>query len=137
MGAWGTGPFENDDAADWAYELEEAADLSPVRQALSATLDTDGYLEVPEGACAVAAAAVVAATFDGDVRGFPEQVVEWIVDHPDAAGREDARLAVDALERVTSEESELRQLPVEGGGGAAWVRAMETLRVRLVRAIGD
>jgi riboflavin biosynthesis pyrimidine reductase len=137
MGAWGTGPFENDDAADWAYELEEAADLSPVRQALSATLDTDGYLEVPEGACAVAAAAVVAATFDGDVRGFPEQVVEWIVDHPDAAGREDARLAVDALERVTSEESELRQLAVEGGGGAAWVRAMETLRVRLVRAIGD
>lgn len=137
MGAWGTGPFENDDAADWAYELEEAAELSPVRQALSATLDTDGYLEVPEGACAVAAAAVVAATFDGDVRGFPEAVVEWIADHPDAAGREDARLAVDALERVTSEESELRQLAVESGDGAAWARSMETLRVRLVRAIGD
>jgi len=21
MGAWGTGPFDNDDACDWAYEL--------------------------------------------------------------------------------------------------------------------
>jgi hypothetical protein len=137
MGAWGTGPFENDDAADWAYELEEASELSPVRQALSATLDTDGYLELPEGACAVAAAAVVAATFDGDVRGFPGEIAEWIDRHPDAAGRQDARLAVDALERVTSEESELRALSEQSGDAEGWRRAMETLRVRLIRAIGD
>ena len=31
MGAWGIGTFDNDDAADWAYELEEAADLTPAR----------------------------------------------------------------------------------------------------------
>ena len=137
MGAWGAGPFDNDDAADWAYEVEEAADLEPARQALSATLDTDGYLEVPEGACAVAAAALVAATFDGDVRGFPTEVVEWIGDHPDAASREDARLAVDALDRVTSEESELRSLWADGRDGPAWGRAVELLRARLVGAIGD
>jgi len=137
MAAWGTGPFANDDAADWADELTESGNLAPARQALAATLDTDGRLEVPEGACAAAAAAVVAATFDGDTSGFPSEVVIWIVTHPDAAGREDARLAVDALERVTSEESELRDVWGDAAGGTDWAREIESLRARLVRAIGD
>ncbi len=137
MGAWGAGTFDNDDAADWAYELEEATDLSPARQALAATTDTDGYLELPEGACAVAAAAVVAATFDGDLKGLPDEVGEWIDDHPDSASRGDARLAVDALARVSSEDSELRDLWDDAPEGAEWVKEIEKLRHRLVRAIGD
>jgi len=137
MGAWGIGTFENDDAADWAWELEEALDLGPVRQALAATMDTDGYLERPEGACAVAAAAVVAATFDGDIKGFPDEVGEWIDDHPDSATRGDARLALDALERVTSEESELRELWEDTPDATKWLIEIERLRHRLVRAIGD
>ena len=137
MGAWGTGSFDNDDAADWAYELEAASDLGPARQALSATMDTDGYLEIPEGACAVAAAAVVAAGFDGMLSGLPEQVVEWVDDHPDIASRGDARLAIDALERVVSEESELRNLWDDAPEGPRWAEEIDKLRHRLVRAIGD
>ena len=137
MGAWGIGAFENDDAADWAWELEEGLDLGPVRQALAATMDTDGCLERPEGACAVAAAAVVAASFDGDIKGFPEEVGEWIDDHPDSATRGDARLALDALERVMSEESELRELWEETPDATKWATEIEKLRHRLVRAIGD
>jgi len=137
MGAWGTGPFDNDDAGDWAYELEEASELTPVRQALAATTDTDGCLEVPEGACAMAAAAVVAASFDGNLAGLPGAVVAWIGGHPDAATRQDARLAVDALERVTSEESELQNLWATTPDGPQWALGVETLRRRLVRAIGD
>lgn len=137
MGAWGTGPFENDDAADWAYELEEADDLDPARRALAATMDTGGYLEPLEGACAVAAAAVVAATFDGDVRGLPDEVGEWVDRHPDTATRGDARLAMDALERVLSEDSELRNLWGESPQGADWAQHIEMLAHRLVRATGD
>lgn len=137
MGAWGTGPFENDDALDWAYELDEAPELSTVRDALAATMDTDGYLEAPEAARAVGAAVVVAATFDGDLRGLPTEVVGWIRDHPDAAARGDARLAVDALARVVSEESELRAVWADAPDGAAWAGEVVKLRVRLVRAIGD
>ncbi len=137
MGAWGTGTFDNDDAADWAYDLEEAPDLAPARQALAATMDTDGYLEIPEGACAVAAATVVAASFDGMVKGLPVEVAEWVADHPDAAGRSDARLAVDALERVMSEDSELRELWGDAPDGREWAQEIEKLRHRLVRAIGD
>ncbi len=137
MGAWGTGTFDNDDAADWAYELGDALDLSPARQALAATMDSDGYLEIPEGACAVAAAAVVAATFDGDLKGLPEEVGEWVDDHPGTASRGDARLAVDALERVLSEDSELRDLWGDAPEGAEWAKGLEKLCRRLARAIDD
>lgn len=30
MGAWGHGPFDNDDAGDWVWELEESEDFSVV-----------------------------------------------------------------------------------------------------------
>lgn len=136
MGAWGIGAFDNDDAADWAYELEESADLTPARQALGATMDSDGYLELPEGACAVAAASIVAATFDGDLKGLPEEVAEWVDAHPGTSTRGDARLAVDALERVMSEESELRSLWDDSPEGPQWRELIEKLRQRLVLATG-
>jgi hypothetical protein len=137
MGAWGIGIFDDDDAADWAWELEESLDLELVRDALAATMDTGGYLERPEGARALAAAAVVAATFDGDLRALPEEVGQWVDEHADTATRGDARLAVDALDRVMSEDSELRILWAEAPEGPRWVAEMERLRQRLERATGD
>lgn len=38
MGAWGHGAFDNDTACDWAYELEQASDLSLVDIALQNVL---------------------------------------------------------------------------------------------------
>ena len=61
MGAWGEGPFDNDDASDWAYHFDEADGVSGL-EALSRALDVGApqdYLESSEGAIAVAAATVV------------------------------------------------------------------------------
>lgn len=137
MGAWGIGIFEDDDAADWAYELEEALDLDPVRESLAATMDTDGYLERPEAARALAAAAVVAATFDGDLRALPEEVGQWVDEHADTATRGDARLAVDAIDRVMSVDSELRTVWAETPRGLKWAQEVGKLRLRLMVATGD
>lgn len=137
MGAWGAGTFDNDDAADWADELMGAADLTPAREALAATMDSDGWLEIPECARAVAAAAAVAASFDGDVRGLPENVAEWLEYHPDAGTLADARLAIDALERVASVDSELREVWLEAANGPAWVEEIARLAYRLTRVVGD
>ena len=137
MGAWGAGTFDNDDAADWAYELLDSADLAPARAALAATMDSDGWLEIPEAARAVAAAAAVAASFDGDVRGLPDDVVEWLEYHPDAGTLADARLAIDALERVASVDSELREVWLEAPNGPAWVEEIARLAFRLTRVVGD
>jgi hypothetical protein len=64
MGAWGNGPFDNDDAADFAGDLADMTDSAMVvtvlGDALLAATAGEGYIEAPEMARAVAAAAVVA-----------------------------------------------------------------------------
>lgn len=137
MGAWGTGTFDNDDAADWGDELDEAIDLTPARDALAACTDTDGWLELPEGARGVAAAAVVAAAFDGDVRGLPDQVGEWVDGQPGTATAGDARLALDALVRVMSEDSELRREWEGSADGPAWAKGIEQLHHRLAASLQE
>lgn len=137
MGAWGPGAFDNDDGADWVEEFLGAADLAPAREALAATMDSDGWLEIPEGSRAVAAAAAVASSMDGDVRGLPDEVAEWLEYHPGAGALADARLAIDALERVASVDSELREVWLAAANGPAWVEEIARLVYRLARVVGD
>ena len=101
MGAWGTGPFDNDDAGDWVYELEQAGDLGFVRETLTTAAEAGDYLEMPDGNNAVAAAAVVAAALDQSHDGLPEDVVAWLSATGEPATAPDARLGVRALDRVT------------------------------------
>ncbi|WP_157463438.1 DUF4259 domain-containing protein, partial [Deinococcus pimensis] len=59
MPAWGVGPFENDDALGFARELAADGPVA-VEEALDVVLDHEGeYVEAPEGARGLAAAAVV------------------------------------------------------------------------------
>ena len=134
MGAWGTGPFDNDDAGDWVYELEEAGDLGFLRETLATALGAGDYLEMPDGNNAVAAAAVVAACLDGSHDGLPEDVVAWLGATPEPATAADARLAVRALDRVTGSGSETAELWAESPSGAEWSAGVGRLRHRLVHA---
>src|SRR5262245_24137255 len=104
MGAWGSGPFENDDAGDWVYDLEGADDFAVVREALDVV--GSRYLDAGEGAAAVAAAVVVAAACDpGAVESVPEAVTAWLDDHARQVDPGDRRLAAAALDRVLGEHS--------------------------------
>jgi hypothetical protein len=136
MGAWGTAPFENDDAGDWVYELEETGDFEFVRRALAAVLETDDYLELAEGSNAVGAAAIVAASLDGSRDGLSEEVVAWIDEVADRATVDDARLATLALDRVTAEESEAAALWQDSTSAREWFAVVEALRRRLARPSG-
>ena len=53
MGAWSHEPFGNDDANDWAYELEETEDLSHIEAALAWPAQSirgwQGRVRRPEG----------------------------------------------------------------------------------------
>ena len=61
MGAWGVGHFDNDDAGDWVWELEDTGTASPVTAAFAAVEAEANYLEAPDACIALAAAEVVAA----------------------------------------------------------------------------
>jgi len=112
MGAWSHEPFGNDDANDWAYELEGTEDLSHIEAALDVVLDTDDYLEAPEASCAVAAVEVLAKLLGKGTQSdaYTEKVDEWIKTVRAKPSRALLDKARRALDRIRGKDSELRDL---------------------------
>ncbi len=136
MGTWGSGPFENDDAADFADDLDDADPAERevlIRAALQRAVDAEDYLEVGDAARAVAAAAVVGATRTpgmpmdddqdgpeflqtGDLPPLPDDLVE---------------LAREALDRVAADDSEWRELWEESDALGEAVAVLDEVRTGL------
>jgi hypothetical protein len=131
MGAWGVGTFENDDASDWVYQLESAADLTLVRNTLLSAAEPTGYLEAPVCAEALAAAEVVAALAGRPAPDLPEEVRDWTRDHRLAVSPDLRKLSVRALDQVAA-DSELKELWAEADEGDAWIDRLQELRSRLI-----
>ncbi|MFD8538522.1 DUF4259 domain-containing protein [Streptomyces rubrogriseus] len=135
MGTWDIHPFDNDTAADFANDLDDADTLERValiRTVLMRAAHSKDYLEAPEAEEAVAAAALVAAqcsdTEPGSIPYGPEEPIPTLP--------ADLRLvAVEALDRVLADESELSELWEESEGGGAWKRSIGRLRQALDPAL--
>lgn len=135
MGAWGEGPFDNDDASDWAYEFD-GVDAPEGLRVVADALDVGEhgeYLEASDGANVVAAAAVVTWMRDPGVipdSPYGEAAAKWVrTTHPTPSG-ELVAAALAALDRVRSDESELAELWSESDG-PAWSDALVELEARL------
>ncbi len=131
MGAWGAGVFENDDAADWVWELEDDNDMSVLHEALADVVDVplDELVEAPEACNALAAAEIIAAARGHRGAELPGEARAWIERN---AGLVDARtvdLATAAVERV-SVDSELKDLWDEAESDE-WPRVVSDLLERL------
>ncbi|MFE7386576.1 DUF4259 domain-containing protein [Streptomyces sp. NPDC057582] len=136
MGTWDIGHFDSDTAADFSGDLDDAprnkrAEL--IRDALTAVVGTTDYLDSDDAVVAVAAAALVAAqcpggepvtTAYGPDEPLPELPVEL------------RRLAVQAIDRVVTEPSELLELWNEGGHEELWKEGIGRLRAVLAEAAG-
>jgi hypothetical protein len=119
MGTWGTGPFDDDVAADWAGDLDDAdpprrPDM--LRNALEEVANSAGYLEAPAGAVGVAAAAVVAHVRSGG-QGFESAYAPEFLSTGDGIDLPEGidKLARLALDRVVADDSEWRELWEESG----------------------
>lgn len=137
MGAWDTGAFDNDDAADFAGDLNDAAPADRpdlIREALEAAADNEDYLEAPEANAAIAAAAIVASQQpDGpevDSAYGPDFLIDGgSIDLPD----EFVELALRAIARILSDESEWRDLWDEAESLDEAIAALEPIRAALNR----
>ena len=111
MGAWGTGAFENDDAGDWVWELEDDEDGGILVTALREIADADAgsYLEAPDCSVAIAAAEVVASARGPRSQGLPTEATVWLDAHADLVTDDLVALAVVAVSRVAT-ASELQEL---------------------------
>ena len=131
MGAWGYLPFENDDALDWLDELE-AGGSDVVRSALAKA--GDGYIEAPDGAIAIAAAEVASASQGNPLGELPENVADWVTAHGAELSAEDVQMALEAVERVAGEKSELAEL-WDDADEPEWRESLDDLAERLRTAL--
>jgi hypothetical protein len=135
MGAWGAGPFDNDDARDFLDTLE----ASPSRGLTTALrrvagLQADAYVEVDVGSAAWAACEIVALSFGmaADV-AIDDSVVEIV--RKVRAQEAKRLLALSVLPRIADREtSELAGLWHEAGDGAAFDNSIAHLAARLREA---
>ncbi|WP_162526294.1 MULTISPECIES: DUF4259 domain-containing protein [unclassified Mycobacteroides] len=135
MGAWGAGPFDNDDAADFLGDLRESDDIE-LELARCLRMATGAYVEAPEGSCAIAAAAIIALTcsdaVDHRVREWSDVVADIAIKQTQAPAL--ARLASAAIMRVTAADSELAAL-WEDGDATEW-RAIASGVESSLRGVG-
>ncbi len=134
MGAWGWGPFENDDASDWVYELEEAEGPAVLLDAFEAVADDkDDYVDADVAARAIAAAEVVAALLGRPGDDLPEEAEAWVDDHlDDDVEPELVSEAVRAVRRVKS-NSELQELWEDSDDADDWKKSLDDLVKRLTK----
>lgn len=128
MGAWGSGSFENDDAADWLAQLDTMApeDLTKI---FGHAADTTTYFEAPAASVVVAAAEVVATLNGSPVNGVPPEIVKWTTNRKPPTPELKA-LTLRALDRVRK-NSELKDLWLEADGLNERTAAIQDLQTRV------
>lgn len=128
MGTWDIGPFDNDTAADFGGDLDEAASEereSMIRGVLGRAADTVDYLDTSGGERAVAAAALVVAQHPD---GEPVSAICGPSEPLPVLPADLRTLAVDALDQVVSELSELAELWAGAANGSKWRQDITRLR---------
>jgi hypothetical protein len=131
MGAWGSGVFENDDAGDWVWELEDDENGAVILEALAAVVDVpaDEFVDVSDASNALAAAEVVASAAGRTAMELPGEAREWIGRNASFVTPPIIALARVAVERVAT-DSELKELWDEAAD-PAWQQVVDGLRDRL------
>lgn len=125
MGAWGTGPFDNDDAADFAGDLSAGAEIS-----FEEVFDLpDGYIEIREASNVLAAAALVVAAKTGRMDAVPRDLQDWVRGAKDELVLHAPR-ARDAVRRVR-EDSELKEAWSDPRSQNDWEAAVSALEMSL------
>ena len=132
MGAWGAKAFENDSALDWFNDLE-AEGVDALRHLLESVAETEeaDYLDIDDGAAAIAAAEIVAAACGCGRDRVTKPVIAWLDANASELVEEDLTLAAAAVERVVAENSELRELWEAGDTDSPWHTDVRTLLTRL------
>ena len=134
MGAWGKGALENDDACDYADMIADGKDLSGLERTLDTAIQAgEDYLEVSDGAEALAAGEIVARLLGrpGALTPRTAKIDEWMSGLKQAPGAPLVDKAVQAVTRVMTEPSELMEIWIDSDNFDDWQDGVEDLLHRL------
>ncbi|QMU74243.1 DUF4259 domain-containing protein [Streptacidiphilus sp. P02-A3a] len=126
MGTWDVGPFDNDTAGDFCDALDEVTEGSRealVRDRLVRVIDIASYLDADVAQEAIAAAALTATQCPGGEPANPHYGPKQPL--PDLLSLRE--FAAQALDRITTEPSELMELWSQADAGL-WQASMISLR---------
>jgi hypothetical protein len=132
MGAWGTGIFESDSALDFVGMVIQTDDLAAIESALNEVLAEDDYLDAYVSETALVSGEVIAA-LRGHPGELPNDLREWI-SKVGSASVEMANLAQQAIHRIMTDNSELRELWEESDKFSVWQDGVDDLLQRLANS---
>jgi Domain of unknown function (DUF4259) len=132
MNTWGTGSFENESATEFIKEVLEDGPVA-LEEAFEVTLDPDTTeLEAEEGARALAAAEIVLSQLSGEREPVTDpELRAWLDDLGDGDLSELRELALESLDRVLAQGSELPDLWQDSPDSAEWRASVKQLRAGL------
>ncbi len=134
MGAWSHEPFGNDTANDWADGLAGCTDASYIEATLDRVLNVgEQYLDASEAEEAVAAIEVLAKVLGRGTQtdSYTRKVDAWVNANKPALTPVIRMKAKQAIQRIVSNSSELRELWEESDEGTEWKTAMNNLRAAI------
>jgi hypothetical protein len=111
MGAWGTGPFQNDTAGDFVDVVTDGDGLVAIEDAFDHVLEADDDdLEAPTAEEAIAGAAIVARLKTGVSLAGEEAIEAWVAKDQPQVSPDLIAKAWQAVARIMTEPSELLDL---------------------------
>ncbi|MCG8652644.1 MAG: DUF4259 domain-containing protein [Pirellulales bacterium] len=135
MGTWGMGAFDNDVAGDWLEDLADSDPIAFFRHCLD--LSDQDYLEQVACVGVVCTAEILHGLLRSPRPELPETACRWIADHSTLMPFELVPAAIDGMEAVLDEPSEMRELwEDEAEHYAQWQAYMAQLTDGLRQVIG-
>ena len=137
MGAWGVDSWGNDTALDWLEEFEKDA-ASSVQQVLQEAMSCESQLLTDTCCRGLAAAEVLAASFQMPGKGLPDVVRDWAAAHPRSISRSLLATAI-AVVATVDRNSELQELWDANGRNEDWHASNDDLlgRLRSIESLWD
>lgn len=129
MGTWGIDIFDNDAAMDWLYSFRNHPTKEELNSTLENIINNNTYIELDDGAAALAAAEIIAAIKGKKSNSYPEDLKIFSDLPVTEALTNNAIKAIDII--CESEESELRQLWKETEYFDNWMGTIIELKNRL------
>jgi ankyrin repeat protein len=130
MGTWGYKTFENDGAADWLYDLEEAQAVDFILKPIKAVNQARGKADLDDSLEALAAAEVIAGARYEPPQGVPPIAKKWIRRTGFSPNDATVKLALRAIGKVMA-ASQLADVWQKAGKLNAWHKAVKQLNRRL------
>ena len=128
MGCWGVGSFENDDAMDFLYEVEEQG-LEAIGNTISLHLEEGESSEVGESF--IAAAEIVAAVSGHDSKDLPDEAASLIENFSPDDVAQWVDPCLEGLHILLRPSSEMHALWAETESLKKWEKAVHDLIERL------